>query len=110
MGRSTLFSLAIISAMLAGGPAPAAGDPYNENGWIKADAWNLLFPLTNPYGCDGGGPENMLRNWVAPHVLTAESPQNGTRWNDVDFGGKAAATGFEMVDVWKAFEPGLEPV
>src|SRR5262245_15666300 len=110
MGRSTFFSLAIIAAMLSAGPGRAAGDPYNDDGWIKADAWNLLFPLTNPYGCDAGGPLNMLRNWVAPHDITIEAPPVGTRWENIDFGRLAAATGFEMEDVWQAYEPGLEAV
>src|SRR5882672_4452294 len=110
MGRAAFFSMAMMAAMLSGGPARAQGDPFNDEGWIKADAWNLLFPLTNPYGCDAGGPVNMLRNWVAPHNLVSETAQNGTRWKNVDFGGQAAATGFEMEDVWRAFEPGEEPV
>jgi hypothetical protein len=91
-------------------PAGQECTDVNGAGWIETAGWNLLFPLTNPYGCDAGGPENMLRNWVAPHQLTAESPRAGAQWGDIDFQGVAVSTGFEMADVYVGLNQDLDPV
>src|SRR5262245_8483556 len=64
------------------GPGAAHGQ-YDPDGWIETDAWNLLFPLLNNAGCSGGGVENMLRNWVAPHDLRTGDPKAGDVWADV---------------------------
>src|SRR5258706_468981 len=78
MGRTAFFSMAVIAAVLSGDPARAQGDPYNSDGWIRADAWNLLFPLTNPYGCDAGGPADNLPNLGPPPNLIAQTYVNNT--------------------------------
>jgi hypothetical protein len=77
----------------------------NSQGDIQTSAWNLLLPLTNPYGCDGGGPRNMLRNQVAPRNLAVETPTAGTVWppgDDLDFQTKAVASGFEAGNFYEA--------
>jgi hypothetical protein len=89
-----------LAAWLLLGPAAAHGQ-YNPDGWIQTDGWNYLLPLRGP-GCDGGGPESMLRNWVAPHDVGREDPRAGDVWADIDFGGAAASPGF-------AGDPGLGP-
>lgn len=68
----------------------------NPNGYIQTKGWNLMFPLLNPFGCSGGGVENMARNWVAPHNLGLENPRVGEEWGDIDYGATAAATGFDL--------------
>ncbi len=86
--------------------APCAGEP--EPGDIPAGRWNFLLPLTNRYGCDGGGAENMLRNWVAPFDLGTEEPTAGTRWK-IDFD-IAASSGFEAGNLFERLGMGAEPI
>src|ERR1041384_6955882 len=106
----TLAAVIVTSLSLT---APAGAQPaprYNPNGWIRTDGWVFLYPFTNPYGCDGGGPTNMLRHWVAPHDPAREPAKDGTRWGDIDFGGEAVATGYGFADLWSAVEKGTDPV
>ena len=70
----------------------AAG--VNPSGWIQSHAWNLLFPLLNPFGCGGGGAATMEGNWVEPYEMIDEDPQAGDAWPDIDFG-FGLATGFD---------------
>jgi hypothetical protein len=95
----------LLSTLRASAQAP---DP-NPNGWIQLSGWNLLFPLTNPYGCSGGGADNMLRNWTAPHSLLRpfdvlqELP-------GIDFQGAAASSGFEAGHFFAALGFSGEPI
>jgi hypothetical protein len=85
-------------------PFPNGCPNPNPAGDILAGAWNLLLPLTNPYGCDGGGPDNMLRNQVAPRNLAEESPVAGTEWppgEDISFQTDAVASGFEAGNLYR---------
>src|SRR5262245_26221010 len=72
-----------------------ASAQFNPNGWIQTKAWNLLFPLKNPYDCSGGGRVVMNENWVAPHNLFSENPLGaiGDTW-DVDFNGASPSMGW----------------
>lgn len=81
--------------------ASLAFGQVNPNGWIRTKGWNILVPLTNPYGCrtDGGlTVAQMKLNWVAPHVIQREDPKGNTgdEWPDIDFGGTAAAPGYDV--------------
>ncbi len=73
-----------------------ASAQLNPNGWIQTKAWNLLFPLQNPYNCSGGGRVVMGENWVAPHDLFAENPlgNEGEAWADIDFNGASPSSGW----------------
>jgi hypothetical protein len=91
--------------------APCANP--NPDGDIRAGAWNLLLPLTNPYGCDGGGPATMLRNQVAPRNLAVESPAAGTEWpagDDIGFQTDAAASGFEAGHLYREIGWSGDPI
>jgi len=70
------------------------------SGSIRAGSWNFLLPLTNRYGCNGGGPANMLRNWVVPNDLAKARPQAGESWK-IDFE-TAASAGFEAGGLYSA--------
>jgi hypothetical protein len=78
-------------------------DPFNPDGFIRTDAWNILLGLGNVHGCSGGGPESLERNWVAPHDLARETAAPGEEWSDIDFLGAAAASGFEPAALYAAF-------
>lgn len=63
------------------------GSPFAPDGWIRTQAWNLLFLDTDPTGgglCDGGGPERMLENWLSPYVIGEKDPKGGDEWY-IDF-------------------------
>jgi hypothetical protein len=79
-------------------PPPPPPDPGSS---IAAGSWNLLLPLTNTDGCSAGGPENMLRNWVAPHDLARETPMAGETWT-IDYERTAASSGFEAGNLYEA--------
>jgi hypothetical protein len=87
-------------------PPPPPPDPGSS---IPAGSWNFLLPLTNPYGCSAGGPENMLRNWVAPHDLTVETPTAGEVWT-IDYERSAAASGFEGSNLFEAIGRSREAI
>ena len=106
---SSAIVLALLT-LLGAGRAAAQVPGYNPDGTIRTDGWLFLYPLFNPYGCDGGGPTNMLRPWVAPHDPAAEAVKDGTRWGDIDFGGEAVALGYGLADLWASVEKGEDPV
>ena len=85
-------------------------DPINPIGWVKTEGWNYLLPLSNPFGCSGGGEDQLLANWVAPHDVGTEGPLPGTVWDDIDFIGEAVSFGFEASAVFDALGLGAEPV
>ena len=55
----------------------------NPFGWIRTEAWNMLF-LDQDGGCGGGGPGRMIGNWVAPYEMEEENPRPGDEW-DIEF-------------------------
>ncbi|MCH2583142.1 MAG: hypothetical protein MK138_00085, partial [Planctomycetes bacterium] len=55
----------------------------NPFGWIRTEAWNMLF-LDQDGGCGGGGPGRMIGNWVAPYEMEEEDPRPGDEW-DIEF-------------------------
>jgi len=55
----------------------------NPFGWIRTEAWNMLF-LDQDGGCGGGGPGRMSGNWVAPYEMEEENPRPGDEW-DIEF-------------------------
>ena len=72
---------------IVGQVMPGAAFPFknvNPFGWILARGWNFLGPLDQRFGNAGGGPQNMLRNWVYPHDIGTEDPKSGDVW-DIDF-------------------------
>ncbi|MCH2367610.1 MAG: discoidin domain-containing protein, partial [Planctomycetes bacterium] len=68
-------------------PPPPPLEPIDEgvnpNGWIRSNAWNMLF-LDQDGGCGGGGFPRMEGNWVAPYDLAEENPRPGDEW-EIDF-------------------------
>ena len=68
-------------------PPPPPLEPIDEGvnpgGWIRSNAWNMLF-LNQDGGCGGGGFLRMEGNWVEPHDLLEENPRPGDEW-DIDF-------------------------
>ena len=94
MRSKRLLILVIFPAafVFKSGPAQAA---HNPGGWIQAEGWNLLMPLRHGGDCTAGGPDSMLRNWVAPHDFTSngatDEARAGDTWDDIAFGGAAAS-------------------
>ena len=95
--RTNSLGFSTLAVLL--GPGTLAAQ-FNPNGWIQTDGWNYLMPLTQDSGC-GGSETNMLRNWIAPHVIALEDPKTGTSWSTdsgeharIDFGSTAASTGW----------------
>ncbi len=68
-------------------PPPPPLEPIEEGvnpiGWIRSNAWNMLF-LDQDGGCGGGGAGRMIGNWVAPYEMEEEEPRPGDEW-DIDF-------------------------
>ena len=66
-------------------PPPPPLDPIDEgvnpSGWIRSNAWNMLF-LDQDTGCGALG--RMEGNWVAPYDLAEENPRPGDEW-EIDF-------------------------
>jgi len=58
-------------------------DGINPFGWIRTEAWNMLF-LDQDGGCGGGGTGRMIGNWVAPYEMEEEEPRPGDEW-DIEF-------------------------
>ncbi len=112
VARSLWIAAAIVA--LAGGGARLGAqdipDDPNPQGFILTSGYNLLFPLGNPYGCDGGGQNNLLRAWLAPRAPETETARPGDEWNDIDFGGAAAATGFEASEFYAELGESGAPV
>ncbi len=101
--RRCLFSLAGLLVAIAIVGIPTYGADPNPQGFIRTCGYNLLFPLINSFGCDGGGIPNMERNWVAPHDFATESAAIGELWDDIDYGRSAAATGHGAHDLSQLF-------
>ena len=57
--------------------------PVNPNGWIQAEAWNMLI-LDQDGGCGGGGVGRMAGDWTGFDLFDSD-PQAGDQW-DIDFG------------------------
>ncbi|MBI4602530.1 MAG: hypothetical protein HY721_11275 [Planctomycetes bacterium] len=108
---SCLAVQALCALLVFGLESSGRADPgdVNPSGWIRAGGWNMLFPLGNPYGCDGGGAATMLGSWLAPHDLAQESPAPGEIWSDIDFGGEALATAFEAAQLYGAIAGNASP-
>jgi len=64
-------------------PPECIMEGVNPFGWIRTEAWNMLF-LDQDGGCGGGGLDRMLGNWVAPYEMEDENPRPGDDW-DIDF-------------------------
>src|SRR5688572_31728511 len=83
------FVVAFFLALL---PCERSFAQFNPNGFIRTDAWNMLF-LDQAYGGDciagiaypGGGPVFQRANWVAPHDIGVEDPKAGDVWADIAF-------------------------
>ena len=82
----------------------------NPEGWIRAGSWNFLFPLTNIYGCDAGGPENMLRDWGGGPELYDSTSQAGDPWPFIEFQSGDGTAGFEAGHFFSAIGAADEPV
>ena len=82
----------------------------NICGFILGGAWNFLFPLTNIYGCDAGGPANMLRDWVGDEVLHSTTPQAGDPWPIIQYQVEDGAAGFEATHFFSEIGGGDQPV
>ena len=88
--RRWAFVMAFFLAALPCGQRSFA--QFNPNGFIRTDAWNMLF-LDQAYGGDlttgipypGGGPVFQRANWVAPHDIGVEDPKAGDVWADIAF-------------------------
>ena len=82
----------VVAFFLAALPCERSFAQFNPNGFIRTDAWNMLF-LDQAYGGDciagiaypGGGPVFMRANWVAPHDIRFEDPKAGDVWADLAF-------------------------
>ncbi len=95
MGRSTwrrAGAIPFLSFVLACVGISTAYGQYNPNGFIRTDAWNMLFMdqaysgnLTAGIAYPGGGPVFAAANWVAPHDIGAENPKAGDVWADIAF-------------------------
>ena len=106
--RTTLIGIALALVSWCGS-LQAQDRLWNPEGFLQSQAWGYLFPLTNPYGCNGGGDATMRRNWVAPHDLGVEAPKIGEVWEDIDFARTAAAGGFEGSAFFERFGLGPHP-
>ena len=82
----------------------------NTCGYILGGAWNFLFPFTNIYGCDAGGPANMLRDWVGDEVLHGTTPQAGDPWPIIQYQVEDGAAGFEATHFFSQIGGGDQPV
>jgi len=87
LGVTVLLSCTSLNVSLA---------QYNPSGLIEEEAWNILFPVLNPFGA---APDvaTLNENWVAPHELGDENPdgEEFEGWSDIDFGGASPATGYD---------------
>lgn len=101
MRRNIVTSMGALALLICmGGTASAQ---FNPSGWIQTDGWNMLFPLVQGGWCAGNGPENMARNWIAPHVIGIEDPKASLTYFNatpgkantrIDFQGTAASLGW----------------
>ncbi|MBI4606698.1 MAG: hypothetical protein HY721_32440 [Planctomycetes bacterium] len=79
----------------------------NPWGWILARGWNLLGPLDQRFGNTGGGPQNLLRDWLLPYDITREDPKSGDVW-DIDFT-RAGVQGYAARNFSMAIGQGDKP-
>jgi hypothetical protein len=82
----------------------------NPEGWIRGGAWNFLFPFTNIYGCDAGGPENMLREWVGGDELYDSFAQAGETLPPLEYQVSDGAAGFEATHFFSRLGLGEDPI
>jgi hypothetical protein len=69
----------------------AAFAANNPNGFIRGPGWNFLL-LQSSFGGNGGGPDNMNLNWIAPHEIGIENPKAGDVYAGLTFGGDGVTT------------------
>jgi hypothetical protein len=85
---TTVLIQALALALSLAKTTPAVAqrvEGVNPRGFIQARGWNLLVPLLQGAGCDGGSGENLERHWLVPHQLGLEDPKPGTSWEDLNF-------------------------
>ena len=77
---------------------------YNPDGFILNRGWDILYPLLNPYGCEGGGEEKMLELWTAPYDLRDPhfAPKAGDRLEGMDFE-SSNSDGFDLGGITGSF-------
>src|SRR5690606_23879796 len=94
MTRRLICSAGIATILAFAWGQPAHAQDYAPNGWIRTDAWKLLYISTS---CGAGGetcagcgnpqgffaPGHADVNWVAPHNIGTEDPMVGESWEDI---------------------------